>query len=118
MVRHSLSKPRKLKSKLRKNEFYCVDPRCRGRVAVPAKDIKIQKDRRGRQRMVANHPQTGVKLYKYVSNKLAKSRSRSRKNCQGGVRRKRDNRCLSKKSPAGKRVLAARKAAKSRKSRK
>lgn len=63
-----MTHPKKLKSPMKQNEFYCVS--CRKKVRAHDDDIKIRKDKRGRPRMVASTSSTSKcnhKLYKYIS---------------------------------------------------
>lgn len=65
--------PRKLQTKLKQQEFYCVQ--CRARVKCPMDDIRVQTDRAGKPRMVCKD-KYGHKLFKYIKwdseNKLRK----------------------------------------------
>ncbi len=49
--------------KLKANQFYCV----RDRKAVTAKNMKEQRDRRGRLRLTGICNQCGGRCYKYIS---------------------------------------------------
>ncbi len=53
----------RLKTKLRQQEFYCVE--CRKRVSSYAYDIMVKDDRAGKPRM-EGYDKHGHKLFKYI----------------------------------------------------
>jgi hypothetical protein len=64
-VLHKKSPVRKLKSKLKINEFYCVS--CRKRVSIKHNDeIFLQESKNGRLRLVSNCSGCEHKLFKFV----------------------------------------------------
>lgn len=56
--------PRKLRSKLKKNEFYCVF--CRRKIKLNSDEICLENDKRGRPRIRSKCNQCDYKVFKYI----------------------------------------------------
>ena len=63
--------PNKLRSKLKKNQFYCVV--CRKRVTAPGSAIEVDYDKNDRPRFVAEHSACNTMMYKYIPAKWENS---------------------------------------------